>query len=86
MEVDAPLAQHNSDNSHHHQLQISPSAHHSESSMNFDYLQDLRAGAMASSSAAGSGGGNGGGISGSYGGLVDDSRALDRLLFPIYPT
>ncbi|XP_017086314.1 BAG family molecular chaperone regulator 2 isoform X1 [Drosophila eugracilis] len=84
MEVDAPTAQQTSDNhlqNHHHQLyphlqQISPSAYHSESSMNFDYLQDLRAGAMASSSTAGSGvGGNGG--NSSYG-LVDDSRALDR--------
>ncbi|KAH8296035.1 hypothetical protein KR054_000979 [Drosophila jambulina] len=87
MEVDAPLAQHNSDSHHHHHLhQSSPSAYHSESSMNFDYLQDLRAGAMAaSSSAAGSIGGNGG--SGSVGsasyGLVDDSRALDRLFVNI---
>ncbi|XP_016970562.1 BAG family molecular chaperone regulator 2 isoform X1 [Drosophila rhopaloa] len=91
MEVDAPPAQQTSVNHlqnhqhHHHQLyphlqhQISPSAYHSESSMNFDYLQDLRAGAMASSSTSGSGGGGGGGNggSGSYG-LVDDSRALDR--------
>ncbi|XP_016931987.4 BAG family molecular chaperone regulator 2 isoform X1 [Drosophila suzukii] len=84
MEVDAPIAQQTSDNhlqNHqhhpHHQLyphlqQISPSGYHSESSMNFDYLQDLR----ASSSAAGSGGGANSGNS-SYG-LVDDSRALDR--------
>ncbi|XP_017112561.1 BAG family molecular chaperone regulator 2 isoform X1 [Drosophila elegans] len=58
------------------QEQISPSVHHSESSMNFDYLQDLRAGAMASTSTSASGGGGNGG-SASYG-LVDDSRALDR--------
>ncbi|KAH8324943.1 hypothetical protein KR074_011692 [Drosophila pseudoananassae] len=87
MEVDAPLAQHTSDSNliqqqehhpHHTHLQrISPSDYQSEASMNFDYLQDLRAG--ASSSAAGSragAGGNGG--SHSYG-LVDDSRTLDRL-------
>ncbi|EDW99871.2 uncharacterized protein Dyak_GE22844, isoform B [Drosophila yakuba] len=62
---------------HRQQLQqISPSDYHSEASMNFDYLQDLRAGAMASSSTAGSGGGGNAGNS-SYG-LVDDSRALDR--------
>ncbi|XP_017107839.2 BAG family molecular chaperone regulator 2 isoform X1 [Drosophila bipectinata] len=86
MEVDAPLAQHTSDSNliqqqehhpHHPNLQrISPSDYQSEASMNFDYLQDLRAG--ASSSAAGSragAGGNGG--SNSYG-LVDDSRTLDR--------
>ncbi|KAH8376465.1 hypothetical protein KR200_009375 [Drosophila serrata] len=82
MEVDAPIAQHNSDNHHQHQHQISPSAYNSESSMNFDYLQGLRAGVMsASSSPAGSVGGNGGN-SGSYG-LVDDSRALDRLFVNI---
>ncbi|KQS44105.1 uncharacterized protein Dere_GG13543, isoform B [Drosophila erecta] len=91
MEVDAPTAQETSDthlqtrNHHHHdsaqrqQLQqISPSDYHSEASMNFDYLQDLRAGAMASTSTAGSGGGGNGGNS-SYG-LVDDSRALDRFV------
>ncbi|KAH8246260.1 hypothetical protein KR038_008171 [Drosophila bunnanda] len=85
MEVDAPLAQHNSDSHHQHQHQISPSAYNSESSMNFDYLQGLRAGAMsASSSAAGSVGGNGGGSgSNSSYGLVDDSRALDRLFVNI---
>jgi len=86
MEVDAPTTQETSDTHHHHhstyhqQLhQISPSDYHSEASMNFDHLQDLRADAMASSSPSGSGGGGNGGNS-SYG-LVDDSRALDRLLF-----
>ncbi|XP_070070944.1 BAG family molecular chaperone regulator 2 isoform X3 [Drosophila takahashii] len=77
MEVDAPAAQQTSDN--HLQNQIHYQHHHlyphSESSMNFDYLQDLR----ASSSTAGSAGGGGSGGNSSYG-LVDDSRALDRFV------
>lgn len=51
---------------------------HSEASMNFDYLQGLRADAAAGSSSSGGGGGGGG----TAYGLVDDSRALDRLLSP----
>ncbi|EDV40868.2 uncharacterized protein Dana_GF10728, isoform C [Drosophila ananassae] len=88
MEVDAPLAQHTSDNNsnqqeqqhhpHHNQLERnSPIDYQSESSMNFDYLQDLRAGAT-SSSGAGSGAGAGGHRRRNSYGLVDDSRTLDR--------
>lgn len=93
MEVDAPLAQHNSDNilnqqqqhhyPHHNQQRLSPSDHQSEASMNFDYLQDLRAGATSSSGAGSGAGAVGNSSSNSYG-LVDDSRTLDRLLF--HPT
>jgi len=81
MDIDAPLAhgiqEHNNDTSNYHN-NSSSHVYHSESSMNFDYLQGLRADAAAastSSAASGSGGSNN-----AYG-VVDDSRALDRLLF-----
>lgn len=45
--------------------------------MNFDYLQGLRGDAAAASSSSAGGGGGGTAY-----GLVDDSRALDRLLSP----
>ncbi|XP_068154941.1 BAG family molecular chaperone regulator 2 isoform X1 [Drosophila tropicalis] len=87
MDIDVPTV-HPSENHHNHQPSnnspaLSSSAanvYHSESSMNFDYLQGLQAGShLASSSSSAVGGGNGGGVSAnsSYG-LVDDSRAMDR--------
>lgn len=76
MDIDAPIAlgmqEHNDDdNQHNHNTSH---VYHSESSMNFDYLQGLHADAASSS------GGSIGSGNTSYG-LVDDSRALDRLLF-----
>ncbi|XP_030570689.1 BAG family molecular chaperone regulator 2 isoform X1 [Drosophila novamexicana] len=73
MDIDAPIAlgmqEHNDDdNQHNHNTSH---VYHSESSMNFDYLQGLHADAASSS------GGSLGSGNTSYG-LVDDSRALDR--------
>lgn len=83
MDIDAPIAlgmqEHNQDNDIDNHLNNSNSnafsshVYHSESSMNFDYLQGLHADAAASTSLGGTG-------NVSYG-LVDDSKALDRLLF-----
>ncbi|XP_034109159.1 BAG family molecular chaperone regulator 2 isoform X1 [Drosophila albomicans] len=82
MDIDAPLAhgmqqEHNNHSNNHHHNNSSSSSHgyHSESSMNFDYLQGLRADAAAASTSSVAGGGSSG--SNAYG-LVDDSRALDR--------
>ncbi|KAH8396901.1 hypothetical protein KR215_006179 [Drosophila sulfurigaster] len=87
MDIDAPLAhgmqqEHNNHGNNHHHNNSSSSSHgyHSESSMNFDYLQGLRADAAAASTSSVAGGGSSG--SNAYG-LVDDSRALDRLFVTI---
>ncbi|KAH8307124.1 hypothetical protein KR044_005618 [Drosophila immigrans] len=89
MDIDAPLAHgmqqehnHHGNNHHqHHNTNNSSHGYHSESSMNFDYLQGLRADAAAASTSSVAGGSNSGG-SNAYG-LVDDSRALDRLFVTI---
>ncbi|KAL7733023.1 hypothetical protein ACLKA6_002827 [Drosophila palustris] len=79
MDIDAPLAhgiqEHNNDIDNHHHNNSSSHVYYSESSMNFDYLQGLRADAAAASTSTGASGASG---SSSAYGVVDDSRALDR--------
>jgi len=80
MDIDAPLThgiqEHNNDTSNYHN-NSSSHVYHSESSMNFDYLQGLRADAAAASTSSAASGSS----SNNVYGVVDDSRALDRLLF-----
>ncbi|XP_034483005.1 BAG family molecular chaperone regulator 2 isoform X1 [Drosophila innubila] len=81
MDIDAPLAhgiqEHDNDSANHHNIGSSH-VYHSESSMNFDYLQGLRAdAAAASTSSAASASGASGSSNHAYG-VVDDSKALDR--------
>lgn len=65
--------QHNNNSRSNNNSSNSQAYQHSEASMNFDYLQGLRGDAAAASSSS---------AGGTAYGLVDDSRALDRLLSP----